>query len=139
MLPEEIQKLVDTTPQKLRQIIETFEEALHSPVGYSIKLSKPNYESRLTEWEYDCPAALDVFWNSVKEDTQEIVTYTQQLGMAQDFHSKDIKLLLEAVTKHFLWHSKYTFQENDLELRAYISKALRKPMFPINKEPYWVL
>ena len=59
--------------------------------------------------------------------------------MAQEFHSEDIKLVLEAVTKHFLWHSKYTSQENDLELKAYISKALRKPTAPINKKPHWVL
>ena len=59
--------------------------------------------------------------------------------MAQEFHSEDIQLLLEAVTKHFLWHSEYPFQENDLELRAYISKALRKPTVPINKKPHWVL
>ena len=139
MLPEEIQRLVDTTPRKPKQMIQTFEEALYSPVGYSIQVSKPNDESPLTEWEYDCPAALDVFWKSIKDDIQNIMTYTQQLGMAQEFHSEDIKLLLEAVTKHCLWHSEYPFQENDLELRAYISKALRKPMVPINKKLYWVL
>ena len=107
MLPEEIQRLVDTTPQKPRRIIKTFEQALHAPVGYSIEVSKPNDKSRLTEWEYDCPAAPDVFWNSIKEDIQDIVPYTQQLGMAEEFHPEDIKLLLEAVTKHFLWHSEY--------------------------------
>ena len=64
------------------------------------------------------------------------MTYTQQLGMAQEFHSEDIKLLLEAVTKHVLWHSEYAFQEKDLELRAYISKALRKPAVFINMEPH---
>ena len=60
MLLEEIQSLVDTTLQKLRRIIQTFEEALHLVVGYSIKVSKPNDKSRLTEWEYDYFAALDV-------------------------------------------------------------------------------
>ena len=54
--------------------------------------------------------------------------------MAQEFHSEHIKLLLEAVTNDFLWHSEYPFQEKDLELSAYISKALRKPMVPINTE-----
>ena len=102
MLPEKIQRLVDTTPRKPRGIIQTFEETLHSPVVYSIKVSKPNDQSRLTEWECDCHAAPDVFWKSVKEDIQDIVTYTQQLSMAQDFHSEDIKLLLEGVTKYFL-------------------------------------
>ena len=64
MLPEEILRLVDTTPRKPRRIIQMFEEALHALVGYSIKVSKPNDESRLTEWEYGCPAAPDVFWKS---------------------------------------------------------------------------
>ena len=59
--------------------------------------------------------------------------------MAQEFHSEDIKLLLEAVTKHFLWSQEYLLQENDLELRAYISKVLEKSTVPINKEPHWVL
>ena len=101
MLLKEIQRLVDTTPRKLREIIQTFEEALYAPVGNSMKVSQPKDESRLTEWEYDCPAVPDVFWKSVKEDMQDIVTYTQQLRMAQEFHSEDIKLCLEAVTKHF--------------------------------------
>ena len=139
MLPEEIQRLVDTTPRKPRPIIQSFEKALHAPVGYLIKVSKPNAESHSTEWEYDCPVAPDVFWKSVKEDIQDIVTYTQQLGMSQEFHVDDIKLRLEAVTKHFIWHSEYAFQEKDLQLRAYISKALRKPMLPIYKEAHWVL
>ena len=59
--------------------------------------------------------------------------------MAQEFHSADIRLLLEALTKHFLWHAEYPFHEKDLELGAYISKALRKPTVAINKEPHWVL
>ena len=45
ILPEEIQRVVDTTPHKAREIIQTFEETLHSPVGYSIKVSKPNDKS----------------------------------------------------------------------------------------------
>ena len=102
MLAEEIQTLEDTTPQKARRIMETFEEALHSPVGCAIKISKPNDELRVTEWEYDCLAVLDLFWKSVKKDIQDMVTYTQQLRMAQEFHSEDIKLILEEVIKHFL-------------------------------------
>ena len=109
MLPQEIERLVDTTAQKPRRIIQRFEEALHALVGYSIKVSKPNVESRSTEWEYDCAVAPDVFWKSGKEAMQDIVTYTQQLGVAQEVHFEDIKLLLEAVTKHFLWHSECPF------------------------------
>ena len=102
MLPEEIQRLVDATSCKPRRIIQTFEEALHSLVGNSIKVLKDKDKSELKEWEYDCLAAPNVFWKSVKEDIQDIVTYTQQLGMAQEFYSEDIKLLLKAITKHFL-------------------------------------
>ena len=59
--------------------------------------------------------------------------------MSQEFYSQDIKLVLEAITKHFLQHSEYLFQEFDLEARAYIRKALKKPTVLINREPYWVL
>ena len=93
---------MNTTPQKLRGIIEIFVEALHKPVGNSIKVSQPNNESCLTELEYECPVALDMFWKLVKEDIQDIATYIQQLSTAQELHSEDIKLLLKAVTKHFL-------------------------------------
>ena len=136
ILTKEKQILVDTTLQKPSQIIQMFEEALYSLVGDSIKVSTPNDEFQLSEWEYDCPAAPAVFWKYVKEVIQDIVTYTPQLGMAQEFHSKNIKLLLAAVTKHFLLHSEYTFQKSDLELRTYISKALKILTVPINKEPH---
>jgi hypothetical protein len=139
MLPEEIQKLVDVTPRKPRRIIQSFEEVLHTPINYSIEVLKPNEESRLTEWKFDCPPAPELFWKSVKDNLENIVLYTQQLGMAQEYHPEDIKLLLEAVTKHFLWGEEYPFQESDLELKAYISKSLKKPQVPINKEPHWVL
>ena len=59
--------------------------------------------------------------------------------MAQKFHSKHIKLQLETVTKHFLRESEYAFQENNLELKAYISNALRKLMVSSNTEPHCVL
>ena len=78
------------------------EEALCSLAGCSIKVSKANIESPLTELEYNCPTGPDVFWNPVKKHMQNIMTHTQQLGMAQEFHSEDIKLLLEAATKDFL-------------------------------------
>ena len=80
-----------------------------------------------------------MLWKSVKEDIQDIVTYMQQFGMAQEFHSEYIKLLLEGVTKHFSLHSEHPFQEKDLELRGYINKAIRKPTVPIRKELNWVL
>ena len=93
----------------------------------------------MPEWENDCPVALDVSWKSVNEHIQDIVTYMPQLRLAPQFHSKDIKFLLEAVIKHFLRHSEYPFQENDLELEAYISKELRKATVPSNKELHLVL
>ena len=80
-----------------------------------------------------------MFRKSVKEYIQDIVTYTQQLGMAQEFHLESIMLPLEGVTKHFLWHSEYQFQENELKLSTYINKAFKKPTVSISKEPHWVL
>ena len=59
--------------------------------------------------------------------------------MAQEFHSEDIKLLLGGVTKYFSWHLEYPFQENDLDVRAYLSKALKKPTVSIKKELQSVL
>ena len=50
-----------------------------------------------------------------------------------------MKLLLEAVIKHFLWNSEYIFQGKDWELRAYLRKALMKPSVPINKQLHLVL
>ena len=44
MLPEEIQRLVDTTQQQQRGIIQVFEKALHVPEGYFRNLSKSNDE-----------------------------------------------------------------------------------------------
>ena len=78
------------TPQKPSQIILTFEEALHVQVAYSTNVSTGNDKSWLTEWDCDCPAAPDVLQKSVKAEMQDIVTDTQQLGMAQKFCSEDV-------------------------------------------------
>ena len=80
-----------------------------------------------------------MFWKSIQEDIQHVGTCTQQLSVAWQFHSKDMKSPFEAVSKQFLWHSKYPFQQNDLEFRACISRALKKPPVQINKEPHWGL
>ena len=82
MLPQQIQNLVDRTPQTPKPIIQMFEEVLHSPVGCCIHISKPNYKSRFTGWEKECPAVADVFWKLLKENIHHIVTCTQQLSMA---------------------------------------------------------
>ena len=79
-----------------------FEKVLNSPMGYSIKVSKPNEESRLTEWGYHCPVAPYAFWKSVKEYIQDIMPYRQQVAMSHEYYIEYIKLLWEAVTKHFL-------------------------------------
>ena len=113
MLSEEIEWPVHTTLWKPRRIVQMFGEVLHSPLGYAIKVSEPNYKFRFREWEYNYFTEADLFWKSVKEDIPDVVTYIKQLGMAQKFRTKDIQLLFEAVTKHFLWDSKYLFKEND--------------------------
>ena len=60
MLWHVIPSPVETIPQKLRRIIQPFEEALDLAVGNSMKVSKPNDESLLAQGEYDCPALLVV-------------------------------------------------------------------------------
>ena len=59
--------------------------------------------------------------------------------MAQEYHCEDIKLLLVAITKHFLQHAEYLFQEINLELRACLSKTLKKPLGLICKKAQQVL
>ena len=136
MLPEEIQRLVDTTMRKSRRLIQTFADALHWIVGYAIKVSKRNDKSWLTEWEYKSPAGLDMFWKSIQEDIPDIVIYTPYLDMSQEFYSDDIKLAWEAVTKHFWWHSEYPVQDNNLEMQACIREALMTLSVHINQEPH---
>ena len=85
MLREEILRLVDTTTHMLKQIIQTSEQVLHATVRYGIQVFRPNNKSRFTEWEYDCTAVPDLYCKSVKENILDIVTYTQQLGIAEEF------------------------------------------------------
>ena len=67
-----------------------------------MKVPKPNNKFQLTEWKQDCPAVPNVLQKLVKEDIEDIMRYIQQLSIAQEFYSENIKLLLEAVTKHVL-------------------------------------
>lgn len=134
MLREEIQRLVDTTLPKSRQIIPTFEGVLYLLVGYSIKVFKLGDMSQVTEWKHRCPTVLDVFLTLVNVDILLVETDTQQLGIAQELYSVDIKVLLDVVKKHFLLHLEYLYQKNDVELRTYIKKVLKKPFIPNHKE-----
>lgn len=88
--------------EKVRQIIDKFKEVLHLLVDYSIKLSKSNNNFWLTEWDYHCPVAPEVFWRSVKEHIWDVVQYTQKLSCEQEFNTDNIKLILSAIEMHVL-------------------------------------
>ena len=78
-------------------------------MGHDINALKLDDQSWLIECEYDCYTVPDTFWKAVKYHIQDIVTYTEQMQMASELHSTDINLLLEVVTKHFLWDLEYPF------------------------------
>jgi len=67
----------------------------------------------------------------------EILAYTQRLGLAQEYPDVDIKLLLEAVGKHYLWkETNYPFVETEPDLKAVFLKELKKHVVPFAKEPH---
>jgi len=69
-----------------------------------------------------------------------MLAYTQRLGLAQEYHDEDIKLLLEAVVKHYVWkETNYPFVETELDWKAVFQKELKKPVVPLGKEPHWVI
>jgi len=92
------------------------------------------------EYQWYTPPAPQSFWKKESQRIDEILAYTQRLGLAQEYHDEDIKLLLEAVGKHYLWkETNYPFLETELDLKAVFQKELKKPIVPLGKEPHWVI
>jgi len=61
------------------------------------------------------------------------------LGYLHCFHPKDIQLLLEVTTKHYLWHTTIPFESKDLEFTTVLAERLKRPKIPQLTEPHWVL
>jgi len=78
-------------------------------------------------------------WKKVQPHIHDILAFTQTLGYLQCVHPKDIQLLLEATTKHYLWHTTIPFESKDLELTTVLAERLKRPKIPQLIEPHWVL
>jgi len=63
----------------------------------------------------------------------------KRLGIFTAFLLKDIQLLCEATTKHYLWHTTIPFESKDLELTTVLAERLKRPKIPQITEPHWVL
>jgi len=82
---------------------------------------------------------IEAIWKKVQPQLHDILTFTQTLGYLHCFHPKDIPLLLEATTKHNLWHTTIPFESNDLELTTVLAETLKRPKIPQLTELHWVL
>jgi len=78
-------------------------------------------------------------WKKVQPQIHDILAFTQTLGYLHCFHPKDIQLLLEATTKHYLWHTTIPFESKHLELTTVLAEHLKRPKIPQLTEPHWVL
>jgi len=78
-------------------------------------------------------------WKKVQPEIHDILAFTQTLVYLHSFHPKDIQLLLEATTKHYLWHTTIPFESNDLELTTVLAEPLKAHKIPHLTELHWVL
>jgi len=113
VIPEDTKKLISDTLRKKRDNPEpqTFQESVKPPplTVYSVDFGKPEEDSPLTTWEFESPLMTEANWKKVQPQIHDILTFTQTLGYLHCFHPKDIQLLLEATTKHYLWHTTIPF------------------------------
>jgi len=143
MIPEEIKKLIANTPRKKRHTPEpeTFEESVKPPplTIYTVDVTKPEEDSLLTTWEFESPPMTEANWKKVQQQIHDILAFTQTLGYLHCFHPKDIQLLLQATTKHYLWKTTIPFESKDLERTTVLMERLKRPKIPQLTEPHWVL
>jgi len=78
-------------------------------------------------------------WKKVQAQIHDILAFTQTLAYLHCFHPKDIQLLLEATTKHYLWNTTIPFESNDLELAMVLMEPLKRLTIPQLTELSWVL
>jgi len=143
MIPEDIKKLIADTLRKNRDTPElhTSEESVKPPplTVYTIDVLKPEEDSALTTWEFESPLMTEANWKKVQPQIDDILAFTQTLGYLHCFHPKDIQLLLEGPTKHYLWHTTIPFESKDLELTTVLAEPLKCPKIPQLTEPHVVL
>jgi len=78
-------------------------------------------------------------WKKVHPQIHDILAFTQTLGYLHCFHTKDIQLLLEGTTKHYLWPTTIPFKSKDLELTMVLAERLKRPKILQLTEPHCVL
>jgi len=78
-------------------------------------------------------------WKKVQPQIHDILAFTQTLVYLHCFHPKDIQLLLEATTKHYLWQTTMPFESKDMELTTVLAERLKRPKIPQCTEPPWVV
>jgi len=134
MIPKDIKKLSSDTQRKKRDTPEpqTFEESVKPPSlpVYTVDVGKPEEDSPLTTWEFESPPMTEANWKKVQPQIHDILAFTQTLEYHHYFHPKDIQLILEATTKHLLWHTTIPFESKDLELTTVLAERLKRPKIP---------
>ena len=117
IISEYIEKLISDTRRKKRDNPEpqTFEEPVKPPslTVYTVAVLKTEEDSPLTTWEFESPPMTEADWKKVQPQIHDILAFTQTLGYLHFFHPKDIQLLLEATTKHYLWYTTIPFESKD--------------------------
>jgi len=143
MIPDDIKKLISDTSRKKSDNPEpqTFEESVKPPplTIFTVDVGKPEEDSPFTTWEFESSPMTVAKWKKVQPQIHDILAYTQMLGYHHCFHPKDIQLLLEATTKHYLWHTTIPFESKDLELTTGLAERLKLPKIAQLTEPHWVL
>jgi len=143
MIPDDIKKLISDTLRKKRDNPkpQTFEESVKLPplTVYTVDVGKAEEDSPITTWEFESPTMTEANWKKVQPQIHDILAFTQTLGYLHCFHPKDIQLLLEATTKHYLWHTTIPFESKDLELTTVLAERPKRPKIPQLTEPHWVL
>jgi len=118
MISEDIKKLISDTPWKKRDTPgpQTFEESVKPPplTVHTVDVLKPEQDSPLTTWEFESPPMIEANWKKVQPQIHDILAFTQMLGYLHSFYPKDIQLLFEATTKHYLWNTTIAFESKDL-------------------------
>jgi len=143
MISEDIKKLISDTLRKKRDTPEpeTFKESVKPPPlsVYTVDVLKPEEDSPLTTWVFESPPMTEAHWKKVQQQIHDIIAFTQTLGYLPCFHPKDIQLLLEAITKHYLWNTTILFESKDLKLTTVLMEGLKRPKIPKFTEPHLVL